>query len=108
LANALLISKMTAASLWTFRISWIKNMLYYVCVALIVRDTFAWCSLKYSSVMCNFYVLLLLLNWWIGTLSMILCALSSCGMELFELFFCNHTVKSLCNHTCFLGVVKTT
>jgi hypothetical protein len=32
LANALLISKMIAASLWTFRISWIKNMLYYVCV----------------------------------------------------------------------------
>jgi hypothetical protein len=93
LGDAILISKMTAASLWTFRISGIKNMLYLCVFILIVRDMLCVAVWKYSILWCgNFYVLFLFefVNW--GTWQCI------CAPSFFMrhgVFFCNRTF------TCF-------
>jgi hypothetical protein len=83
LGDVVLISKMTAASLWTFRISGIKNMLYLCVFICIVCDMLCVAVWKYSILWCgNFYVLFCL-NLWIGTLAMYFCAPS---------FFIRHVV----------------
>jgi hypothetical protein len=89
LADALLISKMTATSLWTFRISMIKNMLFSVCLAWMYAICYAWGSLKYSSVMCNF-----MFFFWIGESELVndLCALLSAAWSFWTAFFCNRTL----------------
>jgi hypothetical protein len=111
LASTLLISKMTAANLWTFRISWIKNFVISVCVAWTYAICYAWCSLKYSFVMCNFKFFFC----WIGESELVndLCALLSVAWSFWTVFaiasypWLQPHCKKFCNHTCFLGVAKT-
>jgi hypothetical protein len=67
LADTLLISKMIATSLWTFRISLAKKHVISVCLAWMYAICYAWCSLKYSFVMCNFTFFFC----WIGELELV-------------------------------------
>jgi hypothetical protein len=53
LGDAVFISKMTAASLWTFRISGIKKHVISVCFILIVRDMLCVAVWKYSLLWCG-------------------------------------------------------
>jgi hypothetical protein len=102
LADALLISKMTTASLWTFRISGIKNMLFYVCFSLIVRDML--CMAQSEILFCDVQLYIFCLNWWIGTRQFYCVYFLFCGMELFELVFAI-ALYLFCN--CFFSIAVT-
>jgi hypothetical protein len=66
LADTLLISKMIATSLWTFRVSLAKKTCYFCVFSMNVRDML--CVVQSEILFCDVQLyILFLLNWWIGT-----------------------------------------